>query len=762
VQFHLPEPPYAASRSLPLVKTLEYISKNNGLPIVLLNNDGSLYGVVSSGDIAIHLARNSEIALSKISAQDVANKTPIIGHIQDSVETVEGYFSPSIRALPVIDSSRLVVRVVTDQQPYIEIGAHRVCTSKPPFLIAEIGVNHNGDINEAYYLIEAAAKAGCHAVKFQHRSLNLYNLDYINSYDLGTQYIIAEIERTRLSISELSDSCNLARDLSLEAIVTPFDEIALREILESECNPSALKIASCDMTNRGLIKACAATDKPLLLSTGMSYEREIRSASQYLQALMVEHAFLHCNSTYPSPPQDSNLSYIPRLKEITRTIVGYSSHDGNPIIPISAIACGASILEFHITRSREAKGTDHKASIEIGDLPKFVGNCSLVYESLGLPNPRTPSQGELANRQSLGKSLALREDKPSGYCVTANDFHLISPGSGLASDQITQILGKELKQDTAANKLLKTSDFVNEEDQLFTEDLSPIISGLIAKGYIPGIPVRYHDVKIMQQIFNVPMLEFHMSDRDLALNPADYVDLSYEKTHLIVHAVEQYEDGFILDLASDDPKILDRSFNEITRLCIHVDKLRQYFLPCEKVQVVLNLGGFTQDDFLSLAEYEETLRRASISIKKISLEHQTYTFLPQTMPPFPWHQGGRSFHNLLTSRQRVADFLKATTTNICFDVSHTALSCAYFNESIEDHLTAMEGRISHIHLSDAQGVNAEGLEVGEGSIDFRSLHEYISKSETNLFLIPEIWQGHLDHGHKFYSSLVRFYEQISH
>ncbi|MCX6123831.1 MAG: N-acetylneuraminate synthase family protein [Proteobacteria bacterium] len=739
---------------------LNLIRINGGFPVVLLNSDNSLFGLVSTGNIASFLARNPSQKIENLTAETVANQSPLVGHVSDSVETIEGYLSEqNIRSLPILDISRRVVRVVSRQEPFLRIGQLRAGCQSPPLLLAEIGVNHNGDSNEALWLVRQAAAAGCDAVKFQRRSNNLYNQEEINSFDLGTQYIIAEIERTRLPISSIVDCCHLARDLGMEAVITPFDEIALREVMDSDSNPAALKIASCDLTNHPLISACAETDLPLILSTGMSHERDIQSTSQLLRTLMVEHAFLHCNSTYPAPPQDINLAYIPRLREITRTVVGYSSHDGNPVIPVGSIAYGASIIEFHITRSHVAKGTDHRASIEIEMLPAFVKDCALMYEASGKALPRKPSQGELANRQSLGKSYALAKDRPAGHRLTSSDLILISPGSGFGINEHDNLVGQTLMHAVVARRLLKPTD-LKRATKSFQADLNKAVAGLRELGYVPGIPVRYHDVNQMQHVFGMPMLEFHMSDRDLQLDPSAFLHEPLNNVDLIVHAVEQYEDGFILDLSSNDPLILQRSFEEIQRLCNHINSLRSFFRPRDRVPVVLNLGGFTSDGFVDNDEYLRTLERAVSSLEQLAELHSELQLLPQTMPPFPWHQGGRSYHNLLTSNDRVNDFLTATNTDLCFDISHTSLSCAYFGEQIEDHIATMAGRIKHLHLSDAQGTNAEGLEVGEGSINFRSLHEAMHANGQTLYMIPEIWQGHLQGGEKFASSLIRFHERL--
>ena len=290
--------------------------------------------------------------------------------------------------------------------------------------------------------------------------------------------------------------------------------------------------------------------------------------------------------------------------------------------------------------------------------------------------------------------------------------------------------------------------------------LNKSIQNLITKGYIPGIPVRYHDVKKLRKIFDVPLLEFHMSDRDLKLNPEFFLDQSFKEINLIVHAVEQFEDGFIFDLCSSESKTISKSFSAIKQLINHIQKLRRYFKPVTKVPIVLNIGGFTNNDFTNEKEYRKKLDLGVSNLNRLIDLYKDFEFLPQTMPPFPWHQGGRSFHNLLTNKKRLEDFLKLTDAKICFDISHSFMSCQFFGEDLIDHLRILSSRIKHIHLSDAASANSEGLEIGEGFIDFQSLNREIMKENKNIFMIPEIWQGHLKNGEKFANSIIRFNEII--
>ena len=255
------------NESLSKVLTLLKITK--GYPLIVINSDKSLYGVISNGDIAKFFNSKNSIDTNNIHAKDIANQNPKVAHILDKYETIEGYLSNTkVRTIPIIDHNRVVKRIVTAEKPYLKIGNQNIGEGYKPYLIAEIGVNHNGDLKEAKYLIKKAAECNCNAVKFQHRSVNLYNESDIDSCDLGTQYIIAELKRTRLTIKELKECTIFAKENNLDVIITAFDIPALKEITSEDIDLAALKIASCDLTNQPLFYACRELELPLIISTG--------------------------------------------------------------------------------------------------------------------------------------------------------------------------------------------------------------------------------------------------------------------------------------------------------------------------------------------------------------------------------------------------------------------------------------------------------------------------------------------------------------
>lgn len=754
--FYDPSEPFLIKKSTSLQQCFRFLNLTEGFPLVVVNDDKSLFGVLSSGDISRYFVDLVDIDFN-VEVSTVCNQTPVVAHVSDSIDSINTFLAdPKIRTLPLLDNFRKVAKIATAQSPFIRIGDFKITKYSSPFLIAEIGVNHNGNLDEAFYLIDQAASSGCNAVKFQHRSSDVYNSESINEYDLGTQYIMSEIKRTNLSIDDLNQCCNLASSLGLHVIITPFNETSFDEIVSHISYFSAIKIASCDLTNILLINYILDRnlDKPLILSTGMSYERDIIKTASYLKENKKEFAMLHCNSTYPAPAEDVNLSYIRRLAELTETVVGYSSHDGEPSIPISSICHGASIIEFHITRDKNAKGTDHRASIEINDLSNFVRNCQLVYKSIGKSSPRIPTQGELANLQSLGKSLAVNKNLPVDHILAKKDLILVSPGSGFQISDIEYLVGQKLTKGINSLTLLRKEHIANQ-DTISYPGLAEALRLLHSKSYITGIPVRFHDFEKLWSIFKTDMVEFHMSDRDLTLDPSKFLTQKYPNVSLLIHAVEQFEDGFIFDLGSDNSQIVSRSYIEIDRLVSLATKLRGYFKSSSKIPIIVNPGGFTCDNFL---DDSESIRKTDLIVQNlnhVSKKYPDFMFIPQTMPPFPWHQGGRSYHNVLTSLDKIKYFIETCDLKICFDLSHTALSSEYFSEDLYDYIRLMRNRIAHIHLSDAMGSNAEGLQVGAGSIDFEKVNRELNIT-SSTFMIPEIWQGHLNSGEKFANSITSY------
>ena len=277
--------------------------------------------------------------------------------------------------------------------------------SKRVFIIAEIGNNHNGSYQRAIEMIDNAVDFGADCVKFQMRNLSeTYRNKTLkmSGDDLGTEYILDLLQRFELSIEEHKKLKLYCDNLGILYLCTPWD-IKSANVLTS-FNVEAFKVASADLTNMPLLARLSSTGKPLILSTGMSIFQEIEYTVDFLNRSKVNFALLHCNSTYPAPIQDINLSTMQDLRKI-HDLVGYSGHERGINVSLAAAALGAVIIERHFSLDREMEGPDHAASLTISEFSSLITGIREIEQATGFSKNRRLSQGEMINRENLAKSL---------------------------------------------------------------------------------------------------------------------------------------------------------------------------------------------------------------------------------------------------------------------------------------------------------------------------------------------------------------------
>src|SRR3989344_8408222 len=240
----------------------------------------------------------------------------------------------------------------------LRIGKRLVGDGHPTYIIAEIGLNHQGDVKLAKKLIDHAVEAGVDAVKFQKRSLKeVYSgqvLKRIGAEEHGTHYTLQHIVKTELTDAQMREVCKYARAKGVEFLCSPWDESSL-ELLKS-LNVPAFKIGSADMFNLPLLGKIVAMKKPVLISTGMSFVSEIEQLVAFLRKRKATYILLHCNSTYPAPHHDVNLNFLKVLKDRFSDIVGYSGHEAGISVSCAAVAMGAKVIERHLTVDKTLPG----------------------------------------------------------------------------------------------------------------------------------------------------------------------------------------------------------------------------------------------------------------------------------------------------------------------------------------------------------------------------------------------------------------------
>lgn len=628
----------------------------------------------------------------------------------------------------------------------INISGKEIGGKNPVFIIAEIGINHNGNFELAKQLIQLASEAGADCVKFQMRNLQALYINAGNSDDikenLSTQYTLDLLSRFELSNDEMFACFDYCKELGVIPLCTPWDLPTL-ELLDGY-GMQAYKISSADLTNHELLNAAIKTKKPLICSTGMSYQSEIESTVKLLKTNNTAFALLHCNSTYPPHMKDVQLGYMSELSLLGDCVVGYSGHERGFHIPVAAVALGAKIIEKHFTIDKNMEGNDHKVSLlpdEFKSMVKNIRDTELALQGNNHQN-RVPNQGELMNRINLAKSLIINCELSKGEEILAEMIEVKSPGRGLQPMYIKELIGTKAKRNFKAN------------DFFFTEDIQKE-NIVIARNYKFerkwGIPVRYHDYKVLLNKSNPDFLEFHLSYKDMEQDIHQFFDTPLD-LGLVVHSPDTFAGDHLLNLASSEPEYRKRSIAELQRVIDLTRELKQYFKLAEKPLIVVSVGGFSKESFMS--EEEKMNAYANVADSLAQLDQTGITILPQTLPPYPWYFGGQLFCNLFVNPKDTALFCKKHGYNICFDVSHSKLASNHLNIPFEKFVEQVGKYTKHLHIVDASGLDSEGLQINEGEIDFNSLSEQLNNL-TEASFIPEIWMGHENEGEKQWVALER-------
>lgn len=698
--------------------------------VYLVNEKNKLLGVMSKGELLNIKSQWNYSPFYLTIGRKISNR--------DS-ENIENYNS-----IPIVDTNGILLKIleITDKS-HINFNNESFNKFSNPFVIAEIGNNHNGQIKLGKELIKKAKESGANAVKFQARFLDDLYIDlsekYLNETDFSTSYTISELKRFNLSFSDLKILFDYSRSLGLIVGCTPFDNKSAQFLINEKVD--FIKVASADMSNYSLLSEFNSCAIPLIISTGMHSISSIKALSSWLLSNYIEASLLHVNSTYPTPYEDVNLRFMNSLEHFSTTAhFGYSGHERGFHVPLAALSLGASIIEKHFTLDKKLDGNDHKVSLLPEEMEAMVSQVKNVSSALGgNPNEKKISQGEKLNKIALSKGVYMKEDLLPGDSFSVKSVKFKSPCVGITPDEVHFYEGKTITKKILKDKPLSNSYFEAQNLEYSFENLSNW-----------GLPVRFRDLAQINNLFKPTFLEYHMFSTDLNIDPKEY-DSILKNTTMSIHAPEQFKDSFVLDLVTDDKIIFNKSKNLFNNIIEWVEDVKK-ITGQEKINLITNVGGASPDN-KKLSEVNKDLAYEKLSYINELCDSKNINFLPQTMPPFPWHFGGQGFHRLFVDPQDLIESQKWSNLKFCMDFSHTFMSCSHLNLDFYDSLEKVNHLFDYMHVADAIYPAEEGIGIGDGNIDFRKLKKFIN--DKKAMWIPEVWNGHLDEFKGFKEALIK-------
>lgn len=594
-------------------------------------------------------------------------------------------------------------------------------------VIAEIGINHNGKISTCKRLIEAAARSGAHAIKFQYRNLNR---TYNEEKEIGDEIISFEIKKNFISINDILSLTTYANTFNLKVGISFFSKEDVLDFKGDIKKFDFFKIPSVELKNLQLIKYLLKLRKHVYISTGAHIEKEIEKTFLRIQSFK-NWSPMHCISNYPTALFNSRLGYIKYLKKKWKREVGFSSHESNFLSCIEAISKGVNCIERHITLDNRFNGLDHSSSSVEEDFRKMVEYWENLEHMNSGNSARTCNQGELINRQNLGRSYYFNKNMKIGQKISKNDIDYRCPAVGYgAQDQDFFLHRKIIKKANVGNII--TKDYFIKEKNFNDKTIN------LYNKYNISLPVRFHDYKDVSNTFPINNFELHLSYMELLNQPPK---INFLKNHnYTIHVPDYISSTELINPFSSNYVIRKKSYKIIK----NAKKLAKYLskLTNKKIILISSISNLENLDKNIFYKKCKTLQ------KNFNCKYASFTF--QILPPFAWYFGGSFKINSFCSKD---DFKLISKHNlkITLDLSHLIMSSNYFNFNTVESIKNLKKITEHVHLAFASGIDNEG----ESFKNLDKNNKLILKKILNFPCkkVIEVWQGHLNNYSGFRKSL---------
>jgi sialic acid synthase SpsE len=600
----------------------------------------------------------------------------------------------------------------------------------PIKIIAEVGINHNGEKDVARHLIDAAAKAGVQCIKFQYRNIDRTYLG--NKNEIGDEILDAEIRRSYLSPGDLKELCAYGKSLGLEVGVSFFIVEDINDFEGGVSNFDFFKVPSPELRNVELINSLLSFGRGVYISTGAHDEQAIEETFHALNGDNWNP--FHCISNYPTELFNSRLNYLKYLQKKWNRLVGYSSHESDWRACIAALALGAKWIERHITFDKAMDGLDHSTSSTPDEFADLVIYAKYADAMLDGDGPRVANQGERMNLQNLGRSYHIIKPIQSGSVLLEDAISYRSPATGIGINQIKHFFGKKLLREGRVGQPLSESLFAITPD--LTADQIEFLN--LKK---VSLPARFHDLPKLREAFPIQNFEMHLSFTELSSQIDESLFRASE--HYSIHLPDYISSTELINPFSKNQSIRQRSvkiFENTLALATYLSKLTGARVPLVSSLSVVDDG------------VENFYKNCNALTKKYSDAGIELTY--QTLPPFGWYFGGSVPLNAYCSPVDWA-YIAEMEIPVTLDLSHLIMSCNYYHVDLNSVIHQLLPTTKHIHLSLADGIDGEGVGFSELSSQNKEL--ILQILSLPRIKVIEVWQGHLNEFMGFRDSIMQLY-----
>lgn len=609
---------------------------------------------------------------------------------------------------------------------------------KIPF-ICEIGLNHEGSIQKAKCLIDKIYQAGGRYIKFQYRSKAGVE-ESLLAKEIGAEYVAQYIKRTYLDLDAYAELDNYAQRMGVKTLFSVWDCKAASDI--KELGHSVVKIGSGDLSNIYLAKKCHELGFQLIFSTGLHTGKETKNILTTYKDWGLQFVAMHCQSTYPAPHHHLYLGFIKELRQITGTEVGYSCHSLDSYILPLALGLGARFFEKHVTLSREGEGNDNKASILPCELAETIKMLDQLYLTGFADKQRPLSPGEKLNQLSLRKGAKATVDIEISSNIEESQIEASYESGGISIyDVISNNFGRT-KRPIKRGQVIRPEHFRDKT----------VFKKYNFKKF--GLPCRFHDAGEILDKFEPVWLEYHLSLRDLDIIQ-EYI---LPDIWCSFHAPDYFDGDFFL--CTRDDESTNRSLSYLRQLGKLVTDLRNRSGSRKhgKPHIVVSIGNETGiAEKLSEREISTSYKNCGDMLKTLNSEFEL-EFIPQTLPERAWYLGGQRRINTFACPEQILNFCDLYGMNICFDTAHTILACNSLGKDWTNYAESLYKVSRNIHLADADSLDNEGLQIGDGQLTTNLIKTVAFGEKTWM---PEIWQGHTQEYRGFSEALDKITTMFS-